>query len=100
MRQQRTGLHFWVWRNSMRILELPWKRILRRAYQILLDEGFAALVGKAKIASRSFVFSETYGRWIARYDTLDRPTRQSIEADIAAIAVAANDLHHRPGIGR
>ena len=67
------------------ILELPWKRILRRAYQILLDEGFAALVGKAKIALRNFVFSERYGRWIARYDTLDRPARQSIEADIARL---------------
>ena len=67
------------------IFELPWKRILRRAYQILLDEGFAALVGKAKIALRNLVFSECYGRWIARYDTLDRTTRQSIEADIARL---------------
>ena len=29
--------------------------------------------------------SESYGRWIARYDTLDRTTRQSIEADIARL---------------
>ena len=69
----------------MRFLELPWKRILRRAYQIVLDEGFLALARKAKVALRNLVFSESYGRWIARYDTLDRTARQTIEADIARL---------------
>ena len=69
----------------MRFLELPWKHILRRAYQIVLDEDFLALARKAQVALRNLVFSESYGRWIARYDTLDRTARQAIEADIVLL---------------
>ena len=38
---------------------------------------------KVQIALRGVVSSEPYGRWIARYDTLDRTARQSVEANTA-----------------
>jgi GT2 family glycosyltransferase len=68
----------------MRFFELPWKRIFRRAYQIIWDEGFPVLAKKGQTTLRNIVFYETYGRWISRYDTLDT-TRQPIEADIAQL---------------
>jgi GT2 family glycosyltransferase len=65
----------------MKVIELFSKRIFARAYQIVRNEGFSALFRRV----RDYRAFGTYGRWIARYDTLDRTTRQYIDADIARL---------------
>jgi GT2 family glycosyltransferase len=69
----------------MRFLKLPWKRILCRAYQIIRDEGFSALIRKVQITLRGPAIPSLYRRWIGLYDTLDQTARQHIEADIARL---------------
>ena len=90
MCQSENRSEFLVMAKFTRIFELPWKCFFRRAFQSLLDEGFTALVRRALITRRDPVSSETYGRWIVRYDTLDRTARQTIEADIARQALRPN----------
>lgn len=69
----------------MRFLEFPWRRHLRRIYEVIRYDGFSAFSRKAIKVLRKVLFPETYRRWISRYDTLDRGARQSLEADVARL---------------
>jgi GT2 family glycosyltransferase/glycosyltransferase involved in cell wall biosynthesis len=69
----------------MTILSRRWLRYFRRSFQIFEDEGFTVFARTAIKALVEVVFHRSYRRWICRYDTLDRKTRQSLQADVTRL---------------
>src|SRR5208283_3039197 len=69
----------------MRHYRRMWTHYFRRAYRVIRDNGFRAFARTASKALAEIVFSKTYERWISRYDSLNRRTRQSLKADIARL---------------
>ena len=70
----------------MRFFDLPWKRNLRRAYQVIQRDGFPAFIRKSVRVLLDLAYLGTYRRWTALYDTLDRKTRQCIATNIARLS--------------
>ena len=70
----------------MTFLQRGWLHYLRRSFETLQAEGFAVFARRAIKALGEIAFPHTYPRWIRRYDTLDRKTRQSLEADMARLS--------------
>lgn len=62
-----------------------WIRRVGRAYQILQHDGLQVFVRRTASILREFAFPRSYERWIARYDTLNRATRQKIKTEIAEL---------------
>ena len=69
----------------MKYFERMWTHYFPRGYRVIRDDGFRAFMRAASKALPEIIYSKTYERWIARYDSLNRTARQSLKADIARL---------------